>query len=104
VSYDTLRHAGASGGAMVGSVKQIERQFVETGAEPEFFVNHTRIEVAAGGNVRIFCYSERHKGEFHLLYIAVVPAKELAEMSRRSLAASSDARNLEQWGDDETKQ
>lgn len=104
MSYDTLRHAGASGGAIVGSTKQIERNFIETGTEPEFFVTHTRTEAASGGNVRIFCYSERHKGEFQLLYIAVVPAKELAEIARRGLAASSDASNLEQWGDDSTRQ
>jgi hypothetical protein len=67
---------------------QTERNYIETGAEPEFFVTHTRTEAASGGNVRIFCYSERHKNEFQLLYIAVVPAKELAEIARRGLAAS----------------
>ena len=68
-------------------------EYFETGSEPEFFVTHTKIESAGGGNLRIFCYVERHKGQLHLLYTAIVPPKALAMMARTSMSAAAEAHN-----------
>ncbi len=79
------------------------REFFETGREPEYFVTFTKTEPAGNGNVRVFCYSERHPGEFHLLYTAICPAAKLAVMGRRAIAASTEEIDIAQWRDDPTE-
>ena len=77
------------------------REAVESGLEPEFFVTETRMEPAGGGNIRVYCYAERH-GVLQLLYTAVVPAPLLAVMGRQAMQAGADAHNLEMWEGDGT--
>lgn len=79
------------------------REFIETGREPEYFCTFTRTEPAGNGNVRIFCYAERHKDQFHLLYTVIVPAQALAGMGRRAMEASSEAHNLATWDPEVTE-
>ncbi len=81
----------------MGSINSAtEPIYIETGMEPEFFMTHSRTEDAGNGNVRIFCYCERRRGQFILLYTVVVPAVKLAGIARRGLGASNLAfENLE---------
>ena len=83
-------------------VARPDREFHENGSEPEFFVSYTRVEAAAPGLVRIFCYAERRKGQFHLVYTALVPSAALAIIGRKSVEVSTEARNLETWETDTT--
>lgn len=85
---------------MASTKPAAERQYVETGGEPEYFCTHTRAETAGNGNVRVFCYAEKRRNEFHLLYTVVIPSRSLAEIARRGLAASADAHNLAEWESD----
>ncbi len=82
------------------------REFFETGSEPEYFCTFTRTMDAGNGNVRIFCYAERYKGQFHLLYTCVIPSPKLAGMGRRAVEASQTAAdtNFAGWSLDETMQ
>ncbi len=67
----------------------MEPVYLETGLEPEFFFTHSRTEDAGNGNVRVFCYVEKRKGQFVLLYTAVIPAVRLATIARRGMSAST---------------
>ena len=93
VSGENIGQAWDRGGVRMAT----EPQYFETGSEPEYFVTHTRVEAASAGNVRVFCYAERRKGEFHLLYSVVIPNKEMAEIARRGLMAAVDAHNVALW-------
>ena len=84
---------------MGSSKPEPEWEYFETGSEPEFFVTHTKIEPAEGGNLRVFCYVKRHTNRLHLLYTVIVPPADLATMARKSLSAASDAHNLAMWKD-----
>ena len=72
------------------------REASETGLEPEYFVTETRMELAGGGNIRVYCYAERH-GKLQLLYTAIVPAPLLTIMGRKAMQAGAEAHNLEMW-------
>lgn len=85
---------------MASSRQPEPKKTFETGAEPEFFATHVRMEPAGGGNIRVFVYSERHGAELHLLFTTVVPSQALAVMGRQALAASGDAHNLAVWEDE----
>lgn len=89
---------------MASAKPQQDREFFETGREPEYFCTFTKIEPAGHGNTRIFCYAEKHPGEFHLVYTVVIPAESLAGMGRRAMEASADIHNLSQWTEDMTEQ
>lgn len=71
-------------------------EYFETGSEPEYFVTHTRLEVVQGGNIRIYCYVKRHD-RMHLLYTAIVPPSDLAEMARKSMQVAAEAHNSSLW-------
>lgn len=77
-----------------------EREYIESGSEPEYFATSFRMESAGAGNIRVYVYSERHHKELHLLFTAVVPAQALAMMGRQALTAAGDAHNIAVWKDE----
>lgn len=82
---------------MSGSSKpQPEREYVETGGEPGYFVSEIRTETV-GGNITVYAYQLRHGKDLHLLFTATVSAKDLATMARQAMEAAADAHNVEEW-------
>ena len=78
------------------------RETYETGAEPEFVINHiTRWENAGNGMVRIYVSSVRGRSD-RLEFSVVTSPSELADMARSCLRIAADFHNhITLHGEDE---
>lgn len=87
---------------MATQTPRLQREYVETGTEPEFTVNHTTYESAPGGNMRGFVWKLIH-GRYVLQYTFMATSLELVQMGREAMQVGAEAHNMMQWEEFKTE-